>query len=64
MRTYSVLIEQNAYDDDLFNGSFKECVDFINECGYTREDNDVKIAEIEVGEDGCAIYTYDIITEW
>ena len=64
MRTYSVQIEENSYDDDLFNGTFEECVDYINQQGYTREENDVRIAEIEVDDKGTVTYTYDIITEW
>lgn len=64
MRTYSVQIEVNSYNDDLFNGTFEECVEYINEYGYTREDDDVRIAEIEVDDNGTATYTYDIITEW
>ena len=64
MRTYSVQIEENSYDDDLFNGTFEECVDDINRQGYTREENDVRIAEIEVDDKGTVTYTYDIITEW
>ena len=64
MRTYSVQIEENSYDDDLFNGTFEECVDYINRQGYTREENDVRIAEIEVDDRGTVTYTYDIITEW
>lgn len=64
MRTYSVQIEGNSYDDDLFNGTFEECVDYIDQQGYTREENDVRIAEIEVDDKGTVTYTYDIITEW
>lgn len=64
MRTYSVQIEGNSYDDDLFNGTFEECVDYIDHQGYTREENDVRIAEIEVDDKGTVTYTYDIITEW
>lgn len=64
MRTYSVQIEENSYDDDLFNGTFEECVDYIDQQGYTREENDVRIAEIEVDDKGTVTYTYDIITEW
>ena len=64
MRTYSVQIEENSYDDDLFNGTFEECVDYIDQQGYTREENDVRIAEIEVDDKGTVTYTYNIITEW
>ena len=58
---YSVQIEQNSYEDDLFNGTFEECVEYIAEHEYTVEDNDVRIAEIT--DDGDPLVT-DIITEW
>ena len=58
---YSVEIEQNSYEDDLFNGTFEECVEYINEREYTREENDVRIAHVV--EDGDHIVD-DIITEW
>ena len=58
---YSVEIEQNGYEDDLFNGTFEECVEYINEHEYTREENDVRIAHVV--EDGDHIVD-DIITEW
>lgn len=58
---YSVQIEQNSYEDDLFNGTFEECVEYIEEHEYTVEDNDVRIAEIT--DDGDPLVT-DIITEW
>lgn len=31
MRTFSVQIENNDYNDDMFNGTFDECVEYINE---------------------------------
>ena len=62
-RIYSVEIKENNYNDDLFNGTFEECVDYIERNGYTRENSDVRIAEIEV-EDGCVIDCLDIITEF
>ncbi len=64
MKTYSVEIEQTEYADDMFVGTFEECVDYIKKEGYNREDNDVRIAEIELDEKGCVDYTYHIITEW
>lgn len=62
--TYSVQMVQNSYNDDLFNGTFEECVEYINAHGYTREENDVRIAKIEVDSDGTVAETLEIITEW
>lgn len=61
MRTFSVQIENNDYNDDMFNGTFDECVEYINE--YYPDDETARIAEIEV-ENNVATYTYDIITIW
>ena len=62
--TYSVEIEQNSYMDDLFNGTYDECVEYIEKNEYTREENDVRIAKISVDEDGCVAETLEIITEF
>lgn len=62
--TYSVEIEQNSYMDDLFNGTYEECVEYITENGYSREENDVRIAKIAVDEDECVAETLEIITEF
>lgn len=62
--TYSVEIEQNSYMDDLFNGTYEECVEYIAESGYSREENDVRIAKIAVDEDECVVETLEIITEF
>lgn len=64
MRTYSVEIEPNGYEDDLFNGTFEECVEYCKENDYTQENSDARIAEIEVDKDGSCTYCYSIITEW
>lgn len=61
---YSVEIEQNSYMDDLFNGTYDECVDYIEKNEYTREENDVRIAKIAIDEDGCVAETLDIITDF
>ena len=61
---YSVQLEENSYNDDLFNGTFEEFVEYIKKHGYTREENDARIAEIEVDENGTVTFTRDIITEF
>lgn len=58
---YSVEIKQNSYNDDLFNGTYQQCVDYINKNNYTREENDARIAKIELDEKGCVIECLDII---
>ena len=56
---YSVEIEQNGYEDDLFNGTFEECVEYINENEYSNEET--RIAKIV--DDGDPTVA-EIITEW
>lgn len=62
--TYSVEIEQTMYSDDLFNGTFEECVEYINEKEYTREENDVRIAKILLEDDGTVAECLKLITEF
>ena len=62
--TYSVEIKDTMYTDDIFNGSFEECVEYINENEYTKEDNDVRIAKVIVDEDNTVIECVEIITEF
>ncbi len=61
---YSVQIKNNDYATDLFNGTFDECVAYIERNGYTEEENDVRIAELLVDENDMFLECLDIITEW
>ena len=60
--TYSVEIKQNDYNDDLFNGTLAECIDYIGECGYTVLDNDVRIARILIDNDNTVAECLEIIS--
>lgn len=62
--TYSVEIKDTMYTDDIFNGSFEECVEYINENEYTKEENDVRIAKVIIDEDNTVIECVEIITEF
>lgn len=61
---YSVEIKDTMYTDDIFNGSFEECVEYINENEYTKEENDVRIAKVIIDEDNTVIECVEIITEF
>lgn len=61
---YSVEIKDTMYTDDIFNGSFEECVEYINENDYTKEENDVRIAKVIIDEDNTVIECVEIITEF
>ena len=59
---YSVEIKQNDYNDDLFNGTLAECIDYIQEYGYTALDNDVRIAKIMLDSDSTVTECLEIIS--
>ena len=61
---YSVEIKDTMYTDDIFNGSFEECVEYIKENEYTKEENDVRIAKVIIDEDNSVIECVEIITEF
>ena len=61
---YSVEIKDTMYTDDIFNGSFEECVEYINENEYTKEENDARIAKVIIDEDNTVIECVEIITEF
>ena len=58
---YSVEIKQNNYNDDLFNGTLAECIDYIKEYEYTVLDNDVRIARILIDNDNTVAECLEII---
>ena len=62
--TYSVEIKDTMYTDDIFNGSFEECVEYIKENEYTKEDNDVRIAKVIIDEDNTIVECVEIITKF
>ena len=61
---YSVEIKDTMYTDDIFNGSFEECVEYIKENEYTKEDNDVRIAKVIIDEDNTIVECVEIITKF
>lgn len=62
MKTWSVQLEGTLWTDDTFNGTFEECVEYCKDNGY-KIGAGARLAEIEVNEDGCATYTYQIVEE-
>ena len=59
---YSVEIKQNNYNDDLFNGTLAECVDYIRKSGYSSFANDVRIARLLLDNDNTVAECLEIIT--
>lgn len=63
MKTWSVEHECNSYNDDLFNGTFDECLAYCKKQGYEFDGSALQLAEIEVDENGCSSFCYDIVSE-
>lgn len=59
---YSVEIKQTEYSDDLFNGTFSECVVYIRKSRYTSFANDVRIARLLLDNDNTVAECLEIIT--
>lgn len=61
-KMWSVELESSYYTDDIFNGSFEECVEYCKDHNY-EIGTEARIAEILVDEDGCVVETLNIIEE-
>lgn len=62
-RLWSVEHEANSWNDDMFNGTFQECVEYCKEHDYKIDGVECRLAEIELDKVGCVIYTYNIVNE-
>lgn len=63
MKLWSVELDANSWNDDLFNGTYDECVQYCEEHNYKIDGEECRLAEIEVDERGCVVDTYNIVTE-
>lgn len=63
MRVWSVQHEGNSWNDDMFNGTYEECVEYCKDHDYKIDGVECQLAEIEVDESGCCTYTYSIVDE-
>lgn len=62
-RLWSVEHEANNWNDDLFSGTYSECVAYCGERGYKIDGIECRLAEVETDENGCVIDTYNIVDE-
>lgn len=62
-RVWSVEVKANSWNDDLFTGSYAECVKYCEELGYIIDGENARLAEIAVDESGCVIDTYKIVNK-
>ena len=58
---WSVEVESNMWEDDLFNGTYEECIQYCKEQGYKIDGKEARLAEILVDEKGTVIETLEIV---
>lgn len=57
---WSVELEGNSWNDDTFNGSYKECVEFCKKYDYEINGRDARLARILV-EDDCVVEVLEVV---
>ena len=60
---WSVELEGNMWNDDTFNGTFDECVEYCKEYDYAIDGKEARLAKILVDEDGCVLEALEIVNE-
>ena len=63
MKMWSVQLEATYWTDDVFTGTYDECVEYCESNGYEIDGETARLAEIEVNEDGMSTYCYQIVEE-
>lgn len=61
-KMWSVELEENYYTDDVFNGTYEECIEYCEKNGY-EIGSDTRLAKILVDEDGCVVECLEIVDE-
>ena len=59
---WSVELEANGYEDDTFNGTFEECIEYCKDYDYAIG-TDCRLAKILVDEDGFVAECLEIVEE-
>lgn len=59
---WSVEAEGGSWNDDLFNGTYEECVEYCEKHDYKIDGEDARLAKILV-EDGCVIEVLELVEE-
>ena len=58
---WSVELEGNMWNDDSFNGTFEECIEYCKENNYKIDGKEARLAEIVVDDKNCVIDTIQIV---
>jgi len=59
--TYSVELKANNYEDDTFNGTLDECIEYITKDLELEIGDEARIAKILVDNEGLVLETLEII---
>ena len=63
MRRRSVEQGGNSWNEDMFNGTYEECIAYCQDREYKIDGVECRLAEIEVDDRGCVVDTYSIVNE-
>lgn len=60
---WSVELEGNMWNDDTFNGTFDECVEYCKKYNHLIDGKEARLAKILVDENGCVLEALEIVNE-
>lgn len=60
---WSVQVEANGFEDDLFNGTFEECKEYAEMHNYSLDGEDARLAKLLI-EDDIVIEVLDYYVEY
>lgn len=59
---WSVELEANLWADDIFNGTYEECVEWCRKNGYKIDGEEARLARLLAGDD-CVLETLEIVDD-
>ncbi len=63
MRVWSVELEKYTWADDTFTGTFDECINYCKRNGYKIDGKEARLADIELDDNGCFDFCYEIVAK-
>jgi len=62
-KTWSVETEENDWNDDLFNGSLEECIEYCKDKNINVDGSNARIAKIWLDENGSVDFCEELIDD-
>lgn len=62
-KIWSVELETTLWNDESFNGTFSECVEYCEKQGYKIDGEEARLAELLIDEEGISLETLQIVEE-